>query len=69
MTIESTSKMVEASGVQCRVREGETERGVKVVVLIPRVAVKNGQDASQFQAELRETKAPSARMPKCFPCG
>ena len=60
MTIESTSKMVEANGVQCRVWEGETAAGVKVVVLIPRIAVKNGQDISHFEAELKETKPPSA---------
>jgi hypothetical protein len=59
MTIESTTKIVKANGIDCRVWEGETERGVKVQVLIPRVAVKNGQDVSQFEAELQEHAAPS----------
>lgn len=66
MTIESTSRMVEANGVMCRVWEGKTERGVEVVVLVPRVAVKEGQDVSQFEAELQETKAPS-RDAEVFP--
>jgi hypothetical protein len=39
--------------------EGETEHGVAVVVLIPRIAVKNGQDTAQFEAELEEQKPPS----------
>ncbi len=60
MTIESTTKIVKANGIDCRVWEGETERGVKVQVLIPRIAVKNGQDTSQFEAELQEHAAPSA---------
>jgi hypothetical protein len=60
MTIESTTKIVKANGIDCRVWEGATERGVKVQVLIPRIAVKNGQDTSQFEAELVEHAAPSA---------
>lgn len=62
MTIESTTTIVNANGMDCRVWEGETERGVKVQVLIPRVAVKNGQDTSQFEAELKEHRAPSADL-------
>jgi hypothetical protein len=60
ITIESTTKIVKANGIDCRVWEGETERGIKVEVLIPRIAVKNGQDVTQFEAELKEQRAPSA---------
>jgi hypothetical protein len=60
VTIESTSRKIDASGVPCRVWEGETERGVKIICLIARVAVKDDQDVSQFEAELQETRAPSA---------
>lgn len=60
ITIESTTKIVKANGVDCRVWEGESERGVKVICLIPRIAVKEGQDTSQFEAELQEQRAPSA---------
>lgn len=31
MTIESTTRIVNASGIDCRVWEGKTERGVEVV--------------------------------------
>jgi hypothetical protein len=60
ITIENTTKIVEANGVQCRVWEGQTESGVKVTCLIPRIAVKEGQDITQFEAELKEERAPSA---------
>jgi hypothetical protein len=66
MTIESTTRIVKANGIDCRVWEGETERGVKVQVLIPRMQVKNGQDTSQFEAELKEHAAPSADV-QAFP--
>jgi hypothetical protein len=60
VTIESTTKIVKANDIDCRVWEGETEHGVKIICLIPRIAVKNGQDTSQFEAELKEQRAPSA---------
>lgn len=66
ITIENTTKMVKANGVDCRVWEGETEHGVKIVVLIPRIAVKEGQDVKQFEAELQEQRAPSAET-EVFP--
>jgi hypothetical protein len=43
-----------------------TEGGVKVQVLIPRIAADPGQDLSQFARELKETRAPSAAA-ECFP--
>lgn len=58
-TIESTTKVVNANGVDCRVWEGVTERGVKIQCLIARVAVAPGQDVAQFEAELIEQRAPS----------
>jgi hypothetical protein len=66
MTIESTTRMVEASGVECRVWEGTTERGVKVQVLIPRIAALASEDLSQFEAELKEHRRPSAAV-QAFP--
>lgn len=67
ITIESTTRMVTANGVDCRLWEGETERGVKIVVLIPRIAVQLGQDMQQFEAELKEQKAPSVVGVDVFP--
>lgn len=67
MTIESTTQMVTADGIQCRVWEGQTERGVKVSVLVPRIAVKIGQDMKQFESELQEQRAPSIESQEVFP--
>jgi hypothetical protein len=67
MTIESTTRIVKANGgIDCRVWEGVTERGVAVVVLVARIAVKEGQDVCEFEAELKETRAPS-RDAEAFP--
>ncbi len=66
MTIESTSKIVAANGIDCRVWEGTTERGVKVICLIPRIAVQEGQDVSQFETELQQHRAPHAEA-EAFP--
>lgn len=62
ITIESTTKVVTLNGVQCRVWEGESERGIKLHAFIPRIGVKDDQDCSQFDAELRECKAPSVEV-------
>ena len=68
ITIESTTLVTMLNDeIAARVWEGETERGVKVQCLIPRIAVKDGQDASQFEAELVEQRAPSADAARCFP--
>jgi hypothetical protein len=66
ITIESTTRIVNASGTDCRVWEGETERGVKIEVLIPRIAARKGQDLSQFEDELEEHRAPSEEA-RAFP--
>ncbi len=66
MTIESTTKIVNADGIDCRIWEGTTERGVKVICLIPRIAVQNGQDMAQFDEELQEMRAPTAVL-EAFP--
>jgi hypothetical protein len=75
ITIESTTKIVKIVGssraglvdaIECRVWEGVTEHGIKVQCLIPRIAAANGQDISQFVAELQEQRAPSAEV-SAFP--
>ena len=70
ITIESTTKIVnlQLGGVDfpCRVWEGQTESGVKVHCFIPRVAAKDSQDLSQFEAELLEQRAPSFEI-QAFP--
>lgn len=66
ITIESTTKIIKANGIDCRVWEGTTERGIEVTCLIPRIAVRNGQDTAQFEEELKEMRAPSRDL-EAFP--
>jgi len=58
--LESTSKIVTFNGIECRIWEGKTEAGVPMHAYIARVAIDNNADASQFEAELREAKPPTA---------
>jgi hypothetical protein len=69
ITIESTTRVIEINGgLEARVWEGQTERGVKVQCLIPRIAVKDGLDVSQFEAELKECHVPASRdVVQAFP--
>jgi hypothetical protein len=60
LTIENTTRIVEVNGIPCRMWEGVSERGVKVQCLITRVAVLDTDDTQQFEAELQETKPPTA---------
>lgn len=60
LTIQNTQAIVELNGVPARVWEGVTERGTPVTCFITRVAVRNEDDASQFEAELQETPIPAA---------
>ena len=64
--LESTSQIVEVNGVPARVWEGATESGVAVACLITRIAVKRDADCSQFEAELKETRPPTAEL-NAFP--
>ena len=57
--IESTTKIVKLNGIDCRVWEGHTERGIPIHCFIPRIAVHKDEDASQFEAELEQQRAPS----------
>ena len=65
ITIESTTQIVKVDGIDCRIWEGETDRGVKIFCLIPRIAAMKGQDLSQFEAELKEQRA-RALIPNFF---
>lgn len=60
VTVHSTDQIVDAQGgVKCRVWEGETESGIKVTMLVPRIAAHKDQDLSQFERELVEHKPPT----------
>jgi len=52
--IESTDKVTEIDGVQVRLWKGITEQNIECLVFVHRLAVKNIQDQSQFQKELKE---------------
>jgi hypothetical protein len=76
ITIESTSKIVNVSsvsdaravnGVDARVWEGHTESGIPVHCFVTRIAVHRSEDASQFERELQEQRAPSAVIDAAYP--
>ena len=60
ITIESTDKITQIGDVPVRVWSGMTEAGVPCFVFVHRLAVRNGEDQSQFDAELREMSPPIA---------
>ena len=71
ITIHSTAQIVQVDPgtggeMPCRVWEGETEGGVKIQVLIPRIAAHKDQDLSQFERELQEKPAPTPAV-EVFP--
>jgi hypothetical protein len=64
ITIESTSRLCSielgAMAIEARVWEGKTESGIPVVCLIPRIASPSSEHPTQFDAELRQCKPPTA---------
>jgi len=62
VTLHSTTKIVELNGIKCRVWEGHTDSGIPMHAYIPRVAVANDQDSSQFDRELQACQPPSAPL-------
>jgi hypothetical protein len=54
----ATEKLTKIDGVPVRLWEGTTERGTKCKVFVHRIAVHKDDDASQFEAELREQMPP-----------
>jgi hypothetical protein len=72
ITIESTDRIVEFAvkrgqkPYQARVWEGRTESGIPIQCLIPRIAVTNEADQTQFENELKQCREPEAE-PQAFP--
>ena len=58
VTLESTTKIVELNGIQCRVWQGETARGVPCHAYIPLIGADKDFDTSEFDADLQERVAP-----------
>ena len=63
ISITATDQLTRMDGVQVRVWEGVTERGVSCKVFVHRIAVHQSDDASQFEAELQETLSPGQHVP------
>lgn len=67
VTMRSTAEIVMLNDdVPARVWEGTTESGIKVAVLVTRIAAHKSEDLAQFERELIEQPAPST-MPRVFP--
>ena len=66
LMLHSTEQMVEVNGVPARVWAGHTADGIAVQALVTRIAVRNADDQSQFEAELANSHAP-APEPRAFP--
>lgn len=66
VSLESTTKIVEVeiNGqiVPARIWEGVTGSGVRVHAYVTRIAVDPDADVRQFEAELRECRAPSVAI-------
>ncbi|GAC1410709.1 MAG: hypothetical protein NVSMB64_20030 [Candidatus Velthaea sp.] len=64
IVLESTTKTVTVNGVPARIWEGRTINSqIPVICFITRIAVKDDgvADHSQFETELQDQKAPSAK--------
>jgi hypothetical protein len=62
ITIDATEYITDIDGVPVRVWEGVTERGIPCKVMVHRVAVRDDQDCTQFDRELKETLPPGRRV-------
>jgi len=64
--LESTTKcvtlVVDGHEVPARIWEGKTERGVRCHAYITLIAVRDGDDAAEFERDLREQRRPSAEI-------
>lgn len=58
ITVDSTTRIVIANGIECRIWQGESQRGIRVQLMVPRIAADAGQDQSEFEAELIENIPP-----------
>lgn len=52
ITITATNQLTTVHGIQVRVWDGITERGIPCKVFVPLIAVHKAEDSAQFDAEL-----------------
>lgn len=66
VTLESTTKLVniilDGHEVPARVWEGFTEHGIGCHAFITRIAVREGDNASEFEKDLQEHRKPTAAI-------
>ena len=67
ITIESTTKIVQLNGIPARIWDGKTESGIPIHAFITRIAVDRNEDCSQFEAELKECRAPENADIEAYP--
>lgn len=67
MTLCSTSRIIDVNGIQTRLWEGTTEKGIPVHCLIVRIAVNAEDNQEDFDKELLETRPPSPEANQAFP--
>lgn len=63
ITLEPTGTVVKLNGVDARIWEGKTDRGIRVTCFVTRVAVYADEPESEieyFNRELKETDIPRA---------
>ena len=60
--MEPTEHIVTVDGVECRVWNAVTEQDTQCFVLVHRIAVKDGDDAREFETEL-QGRSPHVIMP------
>lgn len=65
--LESTTRIVTVNGTEARIWEGHTASGIPVIAVIARIAVSVDQDCSEFEAELKECRPPSAESVRAIP--
>jgi hypothetical protein len=58
ITMIATDQITRLDGVQVRVWEGVTERGIPCKVFVHRVAVRENQNTADFDRELKEQMPP-----------
>ncbi len=66
VTLESTTQMTTLNGIPARIWEGHTDTGIAVHAYVTRIAVASDADTSQFEKELQECRAPSAKVAAQF---
>ena len=69
VTLTSTSKVVTLDGVDCRIWEGVTSKGIPCHAFIPRIAGRSDDDALEFDADLKEQAKPTPEVdayPRCL---